>query len=98
MTLLVTPQDAERIALAQAEGQIMLVLRNPLDTEPTATSGVRTPALFGRRRTGALRSSHRVSAAQATGSRRRSLSCATASVYTVEAIRAAKRTEEEVVR
>ena len=32
MTLLVTPQDAERIALAQAEGQIMLVLRNPMDT------------------------------------------------------------------
>ena len=32
VTLLVTPEDAERIALASAEGQIMLTLRNPLDT------------------------------------------------------------------
>ena len=47
VTLLVTPEDAERIALAQSEGQIMLVLRNPLDNEPTATAGVRTAALFG---------------------------------------------------
>ena len=33
VTLMVTPEDAERIALAQSEGEIMLVLRNPLDTE-----------------------------------------------------------------
>ena len=31
VTLMVTPEDAERIALAQSEGQIMLILRNPLD-------------------------------------------------------------------
>jgi pilus assembly protein CpaB len=31
VTLVVTPEDGERIALAQSEGQIMLVLRNPLD-------------------------------------------------------------------
>ena len=36
VTLLVTPQDAERIALAQNDGQIMLALRNPLDIEPSA--------------------------------------------------------------
>ena len=47
MTLLVKPDEAERIALAQAEGQIMLALRNPLDTEPTASAGVRTAALLG---------------------------------------------------
>ena len=35
VTLMVTPEDAERIALAQSEGEIMLVLRNPLDTEAT---------------------------------------------------------------
>jgi pilus assembly protein CpaB len=45
VTLMVTPADAERIALASNEGQIMLALRNPLDTLPSQTSGVRTGAL-----------------------------------------------------
>ena len=44
---MVTPSDAERIALAQSEGQIMLVLRNPLDNETVATTGVKTAALLG---------------------------------------------------
>jgi pilus assembly protein CpaB len=47
VTLLVSPSDAERIALAQAEGEIMLMLRNPSDNEMTATTGVRTAALLG---------------------------------------------------
>ena len=48
VTLLVSPDDGERVALAAAEGQIMLTLRNPLDQDPTSTNGVRTAALFGR--------------------------------------------------
>ncbi len=44
---MVSPQDAERITLAQAEGEIMLVLRNPLDTEPPTTTGVKTASLLG---------------------------------------------------
>lgn len=48
VTLMVTPEDAERITLAQSQGQIMLSLRNPLDTGNAATSGVRTGSLFGR--------------------------------------------------
>ncbi len=47
VTLLVTPDDGERVALAASEGQIMLTLRNPLDQDPTITPGVRTGALFG---------------------------------------------------
>src|SRR5690606_24802290 len=47
VTLLVTPEDAERIALASAEGSIMLTLRNPLDMEPTETKGTRMAALMG---------------------------------------------------
>ena len=43
VTLLVSPEDAERIALAQAEGQIMLSLRNPLDTESTASRASARP-------------------------------------------------------
>ena len=47
VTLLVSPEDGERIALAASEGQIMLTLRNPLDTSPTTTRRTRTTALFG---------------------------------------------------
>jgi pilus assembly protein CpaB len=46
VTLMVTPSDAERIALAASEGQIMLALRNPLDTETTHTPGIRTAGLM----------------------------------------------------
>jgi pilus assembly protein CpaB len=47
VTLMVPPDEAERIALAQSEGQIMLVLRNPLDRELTVTPGARTASLLG---------------------------------------------------
>lgn len=33
VTLLVSPEDAQKVALAQSEGQIMLALRNPLETQ-----------------------------------------------------------------
>jgi pilus assembly protein CpaB len=97
VTLLVTPQDAERIALAQAEGQIMLVLRNPMDTETTATSGVHAAALFGPDvappaapvvNRPAVRKPPVVTAA--------AVAPPPPKIYTVEAIRAAKRTEEVV--
>jgi len=47
VTLMVSPADAERIALAANEGQIMLALRNPLDKDITPTLGVRTAGLRG---------------------------------------------------
>jgi pilus assembly protein CpaB len=46
VTLMVAPSDAERIALAAAEGQILLTLRNPLDKAATDTPGVTTPDLI----------------------------------------------------
>jgi pilus assembly protein CpaB len=46
VTLMVTPEQGERVALAAAEGQILLTLRNPLDTAETKTSGVSTPELM----------------------------------------------------
>jgi pilus assembly protein CpaB len=46
VTLLVTPQDAERIALASNEGEIMLALRNPMDMEAVETKGVRMSGLL----------------------------------------------------
>jgi pilus assembly protein CpaB len=95
VTLLVTPQDAERIALAQAEGQIMLVLRNPLDTLPTATTGIRTAALLGPgvEAPAEVVKTHRV---RPTPPVIEAVAPVPPRIYTVEAIRAAKRSEEVV--
>jgi pilus assembly protein CpaB len=46
VTLAVTPSDAERIALAAADGQIVLALRNPLDAESIRTTGVKMAELM----------------------------------------------------
>jgi pilus assembly protein CpaB len=47
VTLLVSPRDAEVLALASNEGSIILALRNPLDTEQVETNGARLSALVG---------------------------------------------------
>jgi pilus assembly protein CpaB len=47
VTLLVSPEDAEKVVLASNDGSIMLALRNPLDLAPTETQGTRTAALYG---------------------------------------------------
>ena len=47
VTLLLTPDDAEKMTLASEEGRVMLALRNPLDTAPTKTEGARMSALLG---------------------------------------------------
>jgi pilus assembly protein CpaB len=49
VTLMVSPADAERIALAASGGQIVLALRNPLDNEDLPTPGVTTAALMAGR-------------------------------------------------
>jgi len=47
VTLLVNPEEAERLTLASTEGKIQLALRNPLDKTIPTTPGVRPSALFG---------------------------------------------------
>jgi len=47
VTLLVDPEEAERLTLASTEGKIQLALRNPLDKTIPSTPGVRPAALFG---------------------------------------------------
>jgi pilus assembly protein CpaB len=47
VTLLVTPPDAEKLALATTQGQIVLALRNPLDTAPTESMGAHMANLLG---------------------------------------------------
>jgi pilus assembly protein CpaB len=47
VTLLVNPDEAERLTLASTEGKIQLALRNPLDKTAPATTGIRPAALMG---------------------------------------------------
>jgi len=46
VTLLVTPEQSEKLALASAKGRIQLALRNPLDFDSTDTPGVRAQELL----------------------------------------------------
>jgi pilus assembly protein CpaB len=47
VTLLVSPEDSEELALASQEGRIQLVLRNPLDTNQDKPAAIRNTNLFG---------------------------------------------------
>jgi pilus assembly protein CpaB len=47
VTLLVAPEESERLTLASTEGKIQLALRNPLDKSIPATPGIRPAALLG---------------------------------------------------
>ena len=96
VTLLVTPPDAERIALAATEGQIMLTLRNPMDRKPTETQGIRTAALLGQAPAAQpvvkTVQGHRVAVRPPPDP----VATPAPKIYIVEAIRAAKRAEEVV--
>jgi pilus assembly protein CpaB len=47
VTLLVDPEEAERLTLASTEGKIQLALRNPLDKTMPMTHGIRPAGLLG---------------------------------------------------
>jgi pilus assembly protein CpaB len=47
VTLVVNPEQAERLALASTEGKIQLALRNPLDNGNPETPGIKKAALVG---------------------------------------------------
>jgi pilus assembly protein CpaB len=47
VTFLVSPEQAETLALASQQGSIQLALRNQLDTARVKTTGTRTSALLG---------------------------------------------------
>ena len=102
VTLLLTPEDAERVMLAANEGSVMLALRNPLDVEPTKTAGTQLAQLYGE----APRPPAQEPAAPKPAARPRPAAPpppvvqapppAPPKIYTVEAIRGAKRTEEPI--
>lgn len=95
VTLLATPEDAERITLAAIDGRLLLVLRNPLDVAPTTTPGVRLTSLMAPPSKPPVETSYKG---------RRMVVAAPVPPppppppppYVVETIRGAKRTTEEV--
>lgn len=105
-TLLVTPEDADRIALAGAGGRLMLTLRHPWDAVRTEDAGVSIAQLA------AMSSPERVGTAGAEPESERvqpiaapppppppsppSLPLPSPLVYTVEAIRGSARGQETV--
>ncbi len=50
ITLLVTPEDAERLVLAGSQGRIQMALRNTLDVDTASTPGSRVSTLMALRR------------------------------------------------
>lgn len=46
ITLLVSPEDAQRLTLASKQGAIQLALRNPLDTQQTDLAAARSGGLY----------------------------------------------------
>ena len=98
VTLAVLPIDGERIALAANEGKLSLVLRNPLDVDPADTTGIKLAALMkGTGPEPVLDAPKRkMVPAKKAAPAAPVAAPAPPQIYKVEAIRAAKRTEEAV--
>jgi pilus assembly protein CpaB len=96
VTLMVTPDDAERVALAQNEGKINLTLRNPLDVDPTSTPGAQIAGLLGKQTTPPDLSEKPKARMRVARAIVVPPPIAEAKPITIETIRAAKRTEEPI--
>lgn len=94
VTLLVNPDEAERLTLASTEGKIQLALRNPLDKTAPQTPGIRPAALMGTAAPG----TRRVVASQTAAPKPAQAVVAAAPAPTVEVIRGDKRAQEVVAQ
>jgi len=91
VTLLVTPEEAEKLTLGATEGKIQLALRNPLDKDTPETPGIQPASLLGSAGARPVRKSGaRASRPVAT------VAAAAAPEPTVEIIRGDKRNQEVV--
>jgi pilus assembly protein CpaB len=93
VTLLVDPEQAERLTLGATEGKIQLALRNPLDKSEPETPGVRPAVLLGLAKGGHVK--------QGATTRPRPVAAVAEAAAptpepTVEIIRGDKRAEETV--
>lgn len=108
VTLVVTPEQAERVALASTEGNITLMLRNPLDVAHPATPGADLARLVGGEEAATAPAAPRAAARVVPAATRPSASApvpvatigrtveSAPAAYTVEVIRAGKRTQERI--
>ena len=94
VTMSVTPEQAERLALASTEGKIQLALRNPLDQTAPATPGMKPAVLLGVAKGAAVQTS--ASARSKPGQAVTVASTSPVYVPTVEIIRGDKRATEVV--
>ncbi len=91
VTLLVNPDEAERLTLASTEGKIQLALRNPMDQTAPQTPGVRPAGLMGSGISAPIR---RVAANNSAPRQE----VRPAPIPTVEIIRGDKRAQEAVTQ
>ena len=91
VTLLVDPEEAERLTLASTEGKIQLALRNPLDKATPPTRGIKPSVLLG-----IAASTPRPTAARVASATKPPSAPAVPDLPTVEIIRGDKRAHELV--
>jgi pilus assembly protein CpaB len=96
VTLLVKPEQAERVALASNEGKIQLALRNPLDQGAPETPGIKPAALLGSAATAQPRVASSTKTRKVTGPVTMAPPPAPAPAPTVEVIRGDKRATEVI--
>jgi pilus assembly protein CpaB len=95
VTLLVYPEQSERLALASTEGKIQLALRNPLDTSAPETPGIKPAVLLGLSKPAARSAAPNRNARKTPGPVTNDAPVA-APLPTVEMIRGDKRSSEVI--
>ena len=91
ITLLVSPDDAQKLTLATSQGKIQLALRNPLDTKQQELNSVNTGALYKGLPTPAPAAAPHPKASSAKHPVK--IQAPPSSVYSVEVIKGTKREE-----
>jgi pilus assembly protein CpaB len=94
VTLLVTPEQSERLALASTEGKIQLALRNPLDQGAPQTPGVKPAILMGMVKAPATTPTRTASATKAKPGQPVTMESLAPAAPSVEIIRGDKRATE----
>jgi pilus assembly protein CpaB len=98
VTLLVTPEQAELLALASTEGKIQLALRNPLDQGAPPTPGVKPAVMLGLAQARPVAKGQRIARATPKAGQPVTMTetTAMAPMPTVEIIRGDKRATEVI--
>lgn len=96
VTLAVTPEDAEKLALASNDGKIQLVLRNFADSETVMTGGIDKGRLLASYRHGPPVTANPGEGKSVKRVVRKAPAAPARTKYTVDVIKGSKRSEESV--